>query len=55
MWILYHFFAIIGLKFGLVPKKGSMSSVYEFPGFIDVHVHFRDPGAPEAETTGSGL
>ena len=28
---------------------------YDFPGFIDVHVHFRDPGVPEAETTGSGL
>lgn len=26
-----------------------------FPGFIDVHVHFRDPGIPEAETTASGL
>ena len=26
-----------------------------FPGFIDVHVHFRDPGMPEAETTESGL
>ena len=28
---------------------------YEFPGFVDVHVHFRDPGVPEAETTASGL
>lgn len=27
----------------------------EFPGFIDVHVHFRDPGTPAAETTASGL
>ena len=27
----------------------------EFPGFVDVHVHFRDPGCPEAETTASGL
>lgn len=26
-----------------------------FPGFIDVHVHFRDPGVPAAETTASGL
>ena len=26
-----------------------------FPGFIDVHVHFRDPGVPEAETTATGL
>ena len=26
-----------------------------FPGFADVHVHFRDPGVPEAETTASGL
>lgn len=28
---------------------------YEFPGFVDVHVHFRDPGMPEAETLLSGL
>ena len=27
----------------------------EFEGFVDVHVHFRDPGVPEAETTASGL
>ncbi len=26
----------------------------EFPGFLDVHVHFRDPGVPEAETRRSG-
>lgn len=26
-----------------------------FPGFVDVHVHFRDPGLPEAETDESGL
>ena len=26
-----------------------------FPGFVDVHAHFRDPGTPEAETTASGL
>ncbi len=26
-----------------------------FPGFIDVHVHFRDPGMTEAEDTASGL
>ena len=26
-----------------------------FQGFVDVHVHFRDPGVPEAETTASGL
>lgn len=25
------------------------------PGFVDVHVHFRDPGVPSAETTASGL
>ena len=30
-------------------------SVLAFPGFVDVHVHFRDPGTPEAETTSSGL
>ncbi|MBP5790926.1 MAG: amidohydrolase family protein [Kiritimatiellae bacterium] len=32
-----------------------MASILEFSGFIDVHVHFRDPGMPEAETTASGL
>ena len=32
-----------------------MSNTLTFPGFIDVHVHFRDPGMPEAETTASGL
>ena len=26
----------------------------EYPGFIDIHVHFRDPGMPEAETRASG-
>ena len=26
-----------------------------FSGFVDVHVHFRDPGVPGAETTASGL
>lgn len=28
---------------------------FEFPGFVDVHVHFRDPGFTEAETVTSGL
>ena len=32
-----------------------MALTYTFPGFVDVHVHFRDPGVPEAETTASGL
>ena len=32
-----------------------MSEILTFPGFVDVHVHFRDPGVPEAETTASGL
>ena len=32
-----------------------MNKILTFPGFIDVHVHFRDPGIPEAETTASGL
>ncbi len=32
-----------------------MGRVLTFPGFVDVHVHFRDPGAPESETTASGL
>ncbi len=32
-----------------------MSERYlKFPGFIDVHVHFRDPGVPEAETRRTG-
>ena len=29
--------------------------MFEFPGFVDVHVHFRDPGMTEAETTASGI
>ncbi len=32
-----------------------MAKTLSFPGFVDVHVHFRDPGVPEAETTASGL
>lgn len=32
-----------------------MNRTLTFPGFIDVHVHFRDPGIPGAETTASGL
>ena len=32
-----------------------MNGLVEFPGFVDVHVHFRDPGMPSAETTLSGL
>ena len=32
-----------------------MKTTYTFPGFVDVHVHFRDPGFPAAETTASGL
>ena len=32
-----------------------MNQAFEFPGFIDVHVHFRDPGVPAAETTATGL
>ena len=32
-----------------------MEKKIEFPGFVDVHVHFRDPGVPEAETTATGL
>lgn len=31
-----------------------MAETRLFPGFIDVHVHFRDPGMPSAETTESG-
>lgn len=32
-----------------------MKKTLELPGFVDVHVHFRDPGLPAAETTASGL
>ena len=31
-----------------------MADILEFPGFVDVHVHFRDPGMAEAETRASG-
>jgi len=32
-----------------------MKKTLRFPGFVDVHVHFRDPGMLDAETTASGL
>ena len=32
-----------------------MDRTLTYPGFVDVHVHFRDPGVPDAETTASGL
>lgn len=32
-----------------------MNKVFEFPGFVDVHVHFRDPGATDSENTSTGL
>ena len=32
-----------------------MQKSLSFPGFVDVHVHFRDPGMTEAEDTASGL
>ena len=31
-----------------------MGEELEFPGFVDVHVHFRDPGMPQAETRATG-
>lgn len=31
-----------------------MTMDFTFPGFVDIHVHFRDPGLPEAETRSSG-
>ena len=33
----------------------ALEKAWVFPGFVDVHVHFRDPGVPAAETTASGL
>ncbi len=33
----------------------AIERTWTFPGFVDVHVHFRDPGVPAAETTASGL
>ena len=33
----------------------TMPARLSFPGFVDVHVPFRDPGMPEAETTATGL
>ncbi len=32
-----------------------MGQIFGYPGFIDVHVHFRDPGDARAETSASGL
>ena len=34
--------------------SGDDSRYLSVPGLIDVHVHFRDPGVPEAETRASG-
>ena len=34
--------------------SGGDSRYLSVPGLIDVHVHFRDPGVPEAETRASG-
>ena len=31
-----------------------MEKTFTFPGFVDVHVHFRDPGMPAAENRRSG-
>lgn len=31
-----------------------MRKDYTFPGFVDVHVHFRDPGMPHAEMRATG-
>jgi dihydroorotase len=32
-----------------------VSGLWVTPGFVDVHVHLRDPGAPDSETLESGL
>ena len=34
--------------------SGGAARYLSVPGLIDVHVHFRDPGAPEAETRATG-
>ena len=34
--------------------SGGDSRYLSMPGFTDVHVHFRDPGVPEAETRATG-
>ncbi len=33
----------------------AIENKWTFPGFVDVHVHFRDPGDERAETVASGL
>jgi dihydroorotase len=47
----------IGTK--IVPPKGArvedVSGLLVTPGFVDVHVHLRDPGALDSETLASGL
>lgn len=45
-----------GVTRGLCSHGAPMKTkTLEFPGFVDVHVHFRDPGVPAAETTATGL
>ncbi len=43
----------------LVPPPGArvedVRGLLLIPGFVDVHVHLRDPGAPDSETLESGL
>lgn len=35
--------------------KKEENGIYTFPGFVDVHVHFREPGMTSAETLKSGV
>lgn len=35
-------------------SRTSMMQTRKYPGFIDLHVHFRDPGMPKAETRATG-
>jgi len=44
---------------GLEPPEGArvedVKGLLLTPGFVDIHVHLRDPGAPDSETLESGL
>ena len=50
----YDFAPVIPAGSGVVPVFGGESSLVIFPGFCDVHVHFREPGFSYKETIKTG-
>ena len=47
-------FAEIGSLTKVAEREASLSGLFVFPGFADVHVHFREPGFSYKETIASG-